>query len=140
MVLRVMSKYMYGEGHAYSNPYTGSGYEETVKNLSRKDMVSFYDRWMKPNNSVITVVGDVDMKTLTDKLEDLFGKWKKGDVPQVTFSAPKTNTKNTLYLMNRPESQQSVIIAGHLTDKYGGVPEVALEQMLVDQYFYYSQI
>ena len=32
--------------------------------------------------------------------------------------------------MNRPESQQSVILAGHLTEKYGDVSEIALEQMV----------
>jgi predicted Zn-dependent peptidase len=32
--------------------------------------------------------------------------------------------------MDRPESQQSVIIAGHLTEKYGDVSEIALEQMV----------
>ncbi len=130
MALRVMNKYLYGDDHPYSSPYTGTGYEETVQNLSRDDVTAFYNTWIKPNNSTLVVTGDISMSELKPKLEKALSKWKKGDVPQVTFSAPKTNTKNTLYLMNRPESQQSVIIAGHLTDKYGGVSEVALEQMV----------
>jgi predicted Zn-dependent peptidase len=130
MALRVMNKYLYGDDHPYSSPYTGTGYEETVDKLTRDDITKFYDTWIKPNNSTLVVTGDISMSELKPKLERALGKWKKGDVPQVTFSAPKTNTKNTLYLMNRPESQQSVIIAGHLTDKYGGVSEVALEQMV----------
>ena len=127
MALRVMMKYMYGEGHAYANPYSGTGYESTVQALTRKDMLAFYDRWMKPNNSVITVVGDVDMKTLTDKLEDLFGKWKKGDVPTKNIGLASVKSKNTLYLMDRPESQQSVIISGHTTKPYGEVSEISRE-------------
>jgi len=130
MALRVMNKYFYGEGHPYSSPYTGTGYEETVGNLTREEVVKFYNTWIKPNNSTLIVTGDVSMNELKSKLEKSLGKWKKGDVPQITFTAPKTNSKNTLYLMNRPESQQSVIIAGHLIDKYGGVSEVALEQMV----------
>jgi len=47
MALRVMNKYMYGEGHPYSNPFTGSGYENTVENLTRNDVVKFYDTWTK---------------------------------------------------------------------------------------------
>ena len=130
MALRVMNKYLYGDDHPYSSPYTGTGYEETVAKMSRDDVLSFYNTWVKPNNSTLIVTGDISMDELKPKLEKALGKWKKGDVPQVTFNAPKTNTKNTLYLMNRPESQQSVIIAGHLTDKYGGVSEIALEQMV----------
>lgn len=130
MALRVMNKYMYGENHPYSNPYTGTGYENTVQKLTREDAVKFYDTWVKPNNATIIVTGDIEMDELKSKLQKSLGKWKKGSVPAITFNAPKANSKNTLYLMNRPESQQSVIIAGHLTEKYGGVSEIALEQMV----------
>jgi zinc protease len=130
MALRVMNKYLYGEGHPYSNPYTGSGYEATVEKLTREDIVKFYDTWMKPNNATLVVTGDIDMKELKSKLEKSLGKWKDGIVPTIVFNKPAVNTKNTLYLMNRPESQQSVIIAGHLTEKYGAFSEIALEQMV----------
>ncbi|SDQ11649.1 M16 family metallopeptidase [Flagellimonas zhangzhouensis] len=130
MALRVMNKYLYGDDHPYSTPYTGTGYEESVSKLTRDDVVAFYDTWFKPNNATLIVTGDVEMKDLKFKLEKTLGKWKKGDVPTITFNAPKTNSKNTLYLMNRPESQQSVILAGHLTEKYGDVSEIALEQMV----------
>ncbi len=130
MALRVMNKYLYGEGHPYSNPYTGTGYETTVEKLTRDDIVKFYDTWMKPNNATLIVTGDVDMKELKSKLEKSLGKWKEGNVPTIVFNKPEVNTKNTLYLMDRPESQQSVIIAGHLTEKYGAFSEIALEQMV----------
>ena len=130
MALRVMNKYLYGDNHPYSNPYTGSGYEQTVAQLSREDIVSFYDTWMKPNNSTLAVVGDVTMDELVKTLEGSLGKWKKGDVPEIKFDKPNVNSRNTLYLMDRPESQQSVIIAGHLTEKYGAISQIALEQMV----------
>ena len=130
MALRVMNKYLYGDGHPYSNPYTGTGYEETVSKLTRDDILGFYNTWMKPNNATLVVTGDVSMDELTSQLEKSLGKWKKGDVPTITFSAPRQDTQNTLYLMDRPESQQSVIIAGHLTEKYGDLSEIALGQMV----------
>ena len=130
MALRVMNKFLYGEGHPYSNPYTGTGFEATVENFNREDIVKFYDTWMKPNNATLIVTGDISMKELKTKLEKYLGKWKKGDVPSITFNKPSVKTKNTLYLMNRPESQQTVIIAGHLTEKYGTISEIALEQMV----------
>lgn len=130
MALRVMNKYMYGEGHPYSSPYTGSGYEETVEKLTREDVMQFYRTWIKPNKATLIITGDVEMNYLKKKLEKSLGKWKKGNVPEVKFGKPKVNSKNTLYLIDRPESQQSIIIAGHLTSKYGEVSEVALEQMV----------
>ena len=130
MALRVMNKYLYGDDHPYGNPYTGTGYEETVQNLSRQDVLKFYDTWVKPNNSTLVVTGDVSMDELVNTLEPVLGKWKKGDVPEIKFEDPNVTTKNTLYLVDRPEAQQSWIIAGHLTEKYGAVSQIALEQMV----------
>jgi len=130
MALRVMNKYLYGEGHPYSNPFTGSGFEKTVEKISRDDVLKFYDTWMKPNNATLVVTGDISMDELKSKLGRSFNRWKKGNVPEVMFTKPKVNSRNTLYLMDRPESQQSVIIAGHLTEKYGDVSEIAVEQMI----------
>lgn len=130
MALRVMNKYFYGDDHPYSNPYTGSGYEKTVEKLTRDDVLKFYNTWVKPNNATLVVTGDVEMKELKSKLEKSLGKWKSAETPSITFNKPKINSKNTLYLIDRPESQQSIIIAGHLTEKYGDVSEIALEQMV----------
>ena len=76
------------------------------------------------------VVGDIDMDYLTEKLEKLFGKWNSGEVPEKNIAQVVTTQKNILYLLDRPESQQSVIIAGHLTDPYGRVSEIARESMI----------
>jgi predicted Zn-dependent peptidase len=130
MALRVIPQYLYGTGHAYSLPLTGSGYENTVGELKREDIVSFYQSWMKPNNATLVVVGDIELDYLTGKLEDLFGSWKPGDVPEKNIAQVKTAQKNTLYLMDRPESEQSVILAGHLTNPYGEVSEIARETMI----------
>ncbi len=40
-----------------SNPYTGTGYEETVGKLTRADAVNFYDIWIRPNNATLIVTG-----------------------------------------------------------------------------------
>lgn len=130
MALRVINKYLYGQGHPYSNPNTGTGYEETVESLTRDEVVDFYQTWLKPNNATLVVTGDVEIEELKNKLEKSLSNWEKGEVPQVSFKKPETNTKNTLYLIDRPESQQSVILAGHLTEKYGDLSEIAVEQMV----------
>ena len=129
MALRVMPKFLYGEDHAYGLPLTGSGYEETVESLTRDDLVGFYEDWIRPNNATMVVVGDVEMDELVDKLESRFGDWEKGKVPSKKLATKENDGGNTLYLLDRPESLQSVIIAGYLTEPYGDVSEVALESM-----------
>jgi len=128
MALRVMNKFLYGPDHPYANPYTGTGYEATVAKLTREDILKFYSTWIRPNNATLVVTGDVELDELKSKLEKSLGKWKKSDIPKISFEVSKSTTKNTLYLIDRPDSQQSVILAGHLTHKYGEVSEIAVDQ------------
>jgi predicted Zn-dependent peptidase len=129
MALRVAPKLMYGEQHPYSNPLTGSGYEETVQNITRDDLTEFYNTWFKPNNATLTVVGDLSLDELTEKLESRFASWKQGEVPEKNIAQAPDAPGNVLYLMDRPESQQSIVIAGYLTDPYGKVDELAKNVM-----------
>ncbi|MFY0629055.1 MAG: insulinase family protein [Flavobacteriaceae bacterium] len=130
MALRSMNKYLYGEGHPYSNPYTGTGYEKTVRYITKNDVYNFYLTWIKPNNATLIVTGDISMRELRSKLQATFGTWESGKLSTIKFAKAKPTTKNTLYLIDRPESLQSIIIAGHLTKKYGEVSEVVLQQMM----------
>ena len=41
MATRVFPKLLYGEGHPYSLPMSGNGFEETVKSLQRDDAMNF---------------------------------------------------------------------------------------------------
>lgn len=129
MALRVMPKFLYGEDHPYGLPLTGSGYEESVEDLTREDLLAFYNDWLKPNNATLIVVGDIEMNELKDKLEARFGDWQKGSIPKKDVAAKAETSGNTLYLMDRPESLQSVIIGGYLTEPYGDVDEITLEAM-----------
>jgi predicted Zn-dependent peptidase len=130
MARRVITKFLYGEGHAYHTPFTGSGYEKTVRELKRADVVHFYETWIKPNNATLTVVGDIEMKDLLAKMESRFGDWAAGKVPSKNIAMVSADKGNRLYLMDRPESQQSVIIAGYLTEPYGRLPEIPREALM----------
>jgi len=127
MVLRVFPKFLYGEGHAYSQPFSGSGYEESVSKITRDDILKFYTTWIKPNNATLVVVGDIEMKDLVAKVEKRFGSWKQGEIPKKNLAPVAVKQSNKLYLMDRPESEQSVIIAGYLVDPYGKLPEISRE-------------
>ena len=53
-----------------------------------------------------------------------------GQVPEKKMTTVKHSNKGKLFLMDRPESLQSVVIAGYLVDPYGKVSEVAKETMV----------
>jgi zinc protease len=129
MVIRVMPELLYGKDHPYGMPMSGTGTEESVANLGLEDVRGFYQRWIKPNNATIVVTGDITLSELVEKLEKRFGSWSKGDVPKKVIPEVATTNKKKIFLLDRPESQQSLILAGHLTKPYGQLDETAIEQM-----------
>jgi len=126
MALRVFPQLLYGPGHVYATPFTGSGTEESIRGLKREDMEKFYNTWFKANNATLIVVGDTTMSEIKPKLDKLLGDWKTGTVPQKNIAKVDQETKNVVYLMDRPGSIQSIIFAGNLTLPKDNPEEVAI--------------
>jgi zinc protease len=129
MVMRVMPKLLYGENHPYAMPMSGNGEENVVRSLTSADVRTFYDKWLRPNNCTIVVTGDISMSELVSKLEARFGSWKKGDVPKKVIPDVKSANNGKIFLLDRPESEQTMIVSGYLAQPYGQMNEIAIEQM-----------
>ncbi len=129
MALRVFPKLLYGEGHAYSTPGTGSGTEESVARLTRKDLIEFHKKWFKPNNATLVVVGATTLDEITSKLEKLFKKWHRGEVPGKNIATVEPPKQSKVYLIDKPGAKQSIIFAGTLTVPKNNPDELAIETM-----------
>ncbi len=129
LALRVLPALLYGPGHPYGNPLTGSGTKESVAKLTREDLVKFHDTWLRPNNSTLIAVGDTTLKEVTPKLEKLFAGWKSGSVPAKDVKTVLVATKSTVYLVDKPGALQSVIIAGVVAPPRANPQEIAIEAM-----------
>jgi zinc protease len=129
MAMRVLPGLLYGKSHAYGNPLTGSGTELSVAKLSRDDMTKFHATWFKPNNATLVVVGDTTLKELTPKIDRLFAGWKTGDIPQKNLGAAQPHARPSIYLIDRPGSIQSMIVAANLAPATGSPDDIAMETM-----------
>ncbi len=129
MALRIFPKLIYGEGHAYSLPMTGSGTEEAITALTRDDLLAFHDTWFRPNNSTMIVVGDTTIKEITPVLESLFSDWSPGDVPEKNIPTVQLPSESRVILVDRPGSEQSIIIGGQLVFPKSDDRELALQTL-----------
>jgi zinc protease len=130
MALRLLPRLLYGDAHAYSKPASGTGYPEPVQAFTREDFAQWHRTWFHPNNSTIIATGDVTMKQLVPELERVFGSWKKGDVPKKQLATVPRTAGKKVYLIDKPDAPQSVIVAAHVGDR-GGLPEdLAIETVL----------
>jgi zinc protease len=129
MALRTFPKLLFGDGHAYAMPFTGSGTEASVARITRGSLVDYHNTWLKPNNGTLIVVGDTTLAEIKPKLEKQFAKWKPADVPTKNIASVPVSEGDRVFLIDRPGSEQSIIFAGNIAPPTGDVNEIALETM-----------
>jgi len=129
LALRVFPGLVYGAAHAYSNPWTGSGTEESTARIKREDLVRFHQTWFKPNHATLVIVGATTMAEIRPRLERLLAAWKPGEVPSKNIATVSRTQRPQVYVIDRPGSLQSVIIAGHIAPPKANPQEVTIETM-----------
>jgi zinc protease len=126
---RILPALLYGAGHPYGNPLTGSGTKDSVSKLTREGLVKFHDTWLRPNNSTLIITGDTTLKEITPKLEKLFAEWKGGKVPAKNVKQVPVAAKAAVYLIDKPGALQSVLVAGVVAPPRANPREIAIEAM-----------
>jgi len=129
LAIRVLPPLLYGEGHAYAQPLTGSGTEASVEAMTRAELRGFHETWFKPNNATLVLAGDVTLAEIVPRLEAAFGDWERGQAPTKNLGQVAPPDASIVYLLDRPDAQQSVILAGQLVPPTANPDEVAFETM-----------
>jgi zinc protease len=127
MAQRVLPTLLYGKGHPYDESFIGTGTTASVSKMTREDLAHFHDTWYKPNNATLLIVGDTTLAEVTPKLERLFASWKPSDVPTIKIPDVPEPAKDMVYLMDRPGSGQSLIVAAQLAPPFNSPDQIPLE-------------
>ena len=127
MALRVFPGLIYGPGHAYGNPLTGSGTTASVEKLTREDLVKFHEVWFKPNHATLAIAGDTTLAEVTPRLEKLFANWKPGQIPEKNIKNVQPPAKSVVYIIDKPGAEQSIIFAGNIAPPRANPEEIAIE-------------
>ena len=106
----VYNRILYGDNH----PYGVTLSETSAKAIKRDDLKRFYSTYYRPNNAVLIVVGDADMKMLTPRLEAKFKDWKTGEISAMNLPNAPSRDKAAIYVVDKPGAAQSVISIGQI--------------------------
>ncbi len=129
LALRALPQLVYGPGHAYATPWSGTGTEESAAKITRADVAAFHRDWFKPNHATLIVVGAATMSEMQPKLERLFAGWKPGDIPPKNIKDVPLPPAPAVYLIDRPGALQTVILAGNVAPPKNNPDEVTIEAM-----------
>ncbi len=92
-----------------NDPYGEIETEETVKNIQRQDLTTYYQQHFKPNAAYLAVVGDITMAEARTLVEKYLGQWQKGQVPQREFDVPTPPASRQVAIVDKPGAVQTVL-------------------------------
>ncbi len=81
------------KGTPYARPVIG--YEETIRSVSRDEVMSYYKEYYVPNNMIAFISGDFETAEMLKLVEEYYGKYPRGETPALEeFSiSPPYGTK-----------------------------------------------
>jgi predicted Zn-dependent peptidase len=108
---------------AAGTPYEkaqGSGDPVAVASLTPADLRRFQQAWLRPEKAKLFVVSDRPLAEVQAALEARFGDWKgSGPAGSKAFGAAQPPLTPNIVLVDRPDSPQSIIVAGQRTGLKG---------------------
>jgi len=93
--------------------YNIRGTKESIGAITIDDLKSFYDKNFSPSVSRVLVAGNVSKEKVLAALKPLEAGWKDKQTVLRSWPAPLVPERSTIYFVDIPNSQQSVIFAGY---------------------------
>ncbi len=104
--------FLYG-AHPYGRPVDGRS--TTVPRLDRGDVTDFYERWYRPNDTILVLVGDVTADDATARLREAVGSWTpRPDAIAVRTPPPARLGARRVLLVDKPDATQTQIRIGNI--------------------------
>ena len=104
---RVYSAALYGPNYAYGYPEIGT--TDSLKAVTRPDLLHFWQENYLPNDAALIITGNIKLAELKLLLEKQFAAWKSGNAPAAGIGTPETSDAK-LILVDRPDAQQTTLI------------------------------
>ncbi len=116
IALRLLPPLLYGQGHAYAIPFSGTGTEASIGSLTRQDLVAFHRDWVRPDNATLLVVGDTTLREIVPLLEQRFADWKAPAtaLPALDVAKVAPPKRPRVYLVDQPGAIQATLLVGQV--------------------------
>ena len=107
---REFGKLIYGA----DSPYARTTEYDTINNITRDDLVAFHEKYFRPNNVILGVLGDFDTQEMLARIKEIFKEWEPAqtDLPEKP-EIPESETKKVA-LVVKDDVNQTNIRMGHI--------------------------
>ena len=98
---------LYGD-HPYGRLIEGSS--KTIKKIEKKDIVDFYNKHYKRNDTIFVFVGDIKKEKAKRLVQTFFSKWNSNRLHIPSKTLPLLKNKTEKKYIKKPFSQTTVIM------------------------------
>jgi zinc protease len=133
----------------HSHPYGHEtiGHREDIEDYTPEKLERFYRNYYRPDNAVMMVIGDVDLKTSLSEVKKAFGDIENPSAPiprfsirepkqegirRVTVERPSSTNILSIGFKQKPFPTKDWFIATIMLDVLASGPESILHRLLVD--------
>jgi zinc protease len=88
---------------------------DSLKKANPEALKGFHDKYYAPNNAILAIAGDVTVAQAKELAQKYFGAWKSHPIEAPGMGAVTAPTAAHMFLVDRPGSVQSNILAGGLS-------------------------
>ena len=120
VVSEVFREALYGE-HPLHRPI--SGYASTVPQITREDVLAFYQRFYVPNNAILVMVGDFSEVRMLELIAQALSGWQAKPFEPVALPQPSPTHGKQVRVVDL-DVNQTFVQFGHLSVRRGD-PEFA---------------
>lgn len=118
----ILSDRMFNKAVFENTPYSypPEGTEESIKNITQKNIKDFYSAHYKPSDLILAFVGAITPEEALKIVNEKFGSWQnKGtDNPRTKINENNGENKlfsdNFIYIVDKPGAVQSNLRIGHI--------------------------
>ncbi|MBQ6199959.1 MAG: insulinase family protein [Prevotella sp.] len=118
MLERDLPKLYPGSKYGYRMPI---GLMEIIDNFERPFLQQYYEKWYRPDNQAIIVVGDVDVDKIEQKIKDLFSPIVLPENRALVTMEPVPDNPEAIYVIDKDKEQRTNDV--HLMMKREAFPD-----------------
>ncbi len=107
---RAFKKEIFRE-HPYGRLIEGS--VDTIDAIKREDLITFYSAYFLPNNSILSVVGDLTEEELNSLIKTYLKDWKKADLRSIVTQGFNIGKAKRTVQIDKDLTQANIIL-GHI--------------------------
>ena len=104
---RAFRRTIYGD-YPYGFPEIGTA--ESLMKINSGDLVNFHRQYYRPNNAILTIVGDLTQAEAQKMVEAFFGGWEAGEIPPPPPPPSTRITKPTVVRIDKDITQANIFL------------------------------